>query len=101
MVGHLIDNAARHATTVVQVSLQTSPRVVELTVDDDGPGIDIADRDRIFERFSRLDDARTRDEGGAGLGLAVVRSTAERAGGMVTVGQAPIGGARFTVSFPR
>ncbi len=101
MVGHLIDNAARHATTVVQVSLRASPRVVELTVDDDGPGIDIADRDRIFERFSRLDDARTRDEGGAGLGLAVVRSTAERVGGTVTVGQAPIGGARFTVSFPR
>ncbi len=101
MVGHLIDNAARHATTVVRVSLQTSPRVVELTVDDDGPGIDIADRDRIFERFSRLDDARTRDEGGAGLGLAVVRSTAERSGGTVTVGQAPIGGARFTISFHR
>ena len=100
MVGHLLDNAARHATTMVQVSLRTSPRVVELTVDDDGPGIEVADRDRIFERFSRLDDARTRDEGGAGLGLAVVRSTAERCGGTVTVGQAPIGGARFTVSFP-
>jgi signal transduction histidine kinase len=99
MVGHLLDNAARHATSIVMVSLRTSPRVVELTVDDDGPGIDAADRDRIFERFSRLDDARTRDEGGAGLGLAVVRSTAERSGGTVTVGQAPIGGARFTVSF--
>ena len=100
MVSHLIDNAARHATTSVKVSLRTSPRVVELTVEDDGPGVDVADRDRIFERFARLDDARTRDEGGAGLGLAVVRSIAERSGGHVTVDGSSAGGARFTVAFP-
>ena len=85
MVSHLIDNAARHATNSVKVSLRTSPRVVELTVEDDGPGVDAVDRDRIFERFARLDDARTRDEGGAGLGLAIVRSIAERSGGSVAV----------------
>ena len=100
MVNHLIDNAARHATTSVRVSLRASPRVVELTVEDDGPGVDPADRDRIFERFVRLDDARTRDEGGAGLGLAVVRSIAERSGGSVTLDGSSAGGARFTVAFP-
>ena len=71
-----------------------------LTVDDDGPGVPIADRDRIFERFARLDDARTRDEGGAGLGLAVVRGIAERSGGSVGVDRSPAGGARFAVTFP-
>ena len=70
-----------------------------LTIEDDGPGVDPEDRDRIFERFARLDDARTRDEGGAGLGLAVVRSIAERSGGRVTVDRSSAGGARFTVSF--
>ena len=99
MVSHLLDNAARHATSSVKVSLRSSPRVVELAVEDDGPGVDPADRDRIFERFARLDDARTRDEGGAGLGLAVVRSIAERSGGSVTVDRSSAGGARFTVSF--
>jgi signal transduction histidine kinase len=99
MVRHLLDNAARHATTSVNVSLRTSPRVVELSVEDDGPGVDPADRDQIFERFARLDDARARDEGGAGLGLAVVRSIAERSGGSVSVDRSSAGGARFTVAF--
>jgi len=100
MVSHLIDNAARHAVATVQVSLRTSAHAVELTVDDDGPGVDATDRDRIFERFTRLDDARTRDEGGAGLGLAVVRSIAERSGGTVVADRSPLGGARFRVSLP-
>lgn len=104
LVNHLLDNAARHARSKVVVALQTSPsagvRSVDLTVDDDGPGIDDADRQRIFERFVRLDEARTRDEGGTGLGLAVVRSIAERTGGSVRVDRSPAGGARFVVSFP-
>lgn len=99
MVSHLLDNATRHARAAVYVTLRTTPDTVELIVDDDGPGVGAPDRDRIFERFARLDDARARDEGGAGLGLAVVRSIAERSGGTVRVGDAPIGGARFTVSF--
>jgi signal transduction histidine kinase len=100
LVSHLLDNATRHAATSVTVELHTTATGVELVVDDDGPGVDAADRERIFERFARLDDARTRDEGGAGLGLAVVRSIAERSRGTVTADQSPTGGARFTVSFP-
>ena len=59
-----------------------------------------ADRDRIFERFTRLEAARTRDNGGAGLGLAVVASTVAAMGGRIEVGDAPLGGARFRVTWP-
>lgn len=100
MVGHLLDNASRHASSAVSVSLATRHQIVALVVDDDGPGVPNADRETIFERFARLDDARTRDQGGAGLGLAVVRGIAERSGGSVTVEDSPLGGARFVVSFP-
>jgi signal transduction histidine kinase len=73
---------------------------VELVVDDDGPGVPVADRQRIFERFTRLEEARTRDRGGAGLGLAVVAETVRSLGGTVAVGDSPHGGARFTVTLP-
>ncbi|MGA9278590.1 ATP-binding protein [Ilumatobacter sp.] len=99
LVAHLLDNAARHARSTVSVALRSSATHVELIVDDDGPGVAPADRERIFERFVRLDDARTRDAGGAGLGLAVVRGIAERSGGTVRVDTSPLGGARFTVDF--
>ena len=59
-----------------------------------------AEQDRIFERFVRLDDARSRDDGGAGLGLAIARDVAARHGGTLTVGTAPSGGARFTLRLP-
>ncbi len=100
MVGHLLDNAARHADHRVQVSLQTTNHAVVLAVDDDGPGVPLDQRRAIFERFTRLDEARTRDQGGAGLGLAVVAGIAGRSGGTVTVGDSHLGGARFTVTWP-
>jgi signal transduction histidine kinase len=74
--------------------------VVHLAVDDDGRGIPAADRQRIFDRFTRLDDGRARDRGGAGLGLAVVRSIAVGHRGRVWVGDSPSGGARFVVELP-
>ncbi|MFK7920088.1 MAG: sensor histidine kinase [Ilumatobacter sp.] len=99
MVGHLLDNAARHADATVAVSLGTVADAVELWVDDDGPGVAPDDRDRIFDRFARLDDARSRDQGGAGLGLAVVHGIVERSGGTIAVSDSPLGGARFTARF--
>jgi signal transduction histidine kinase len=107
-VTHLLDNAARHADTSVTVGLATDDRtdsgfpgeVVRLTVDDDGPGVPVDDRERIFERFVRLDDARQRDLGGAGLGLAVVAAVAKSCGGTVEVTDSPLGGARFVLSLP-
>ncbi|GFJ88564.1 hypothetical protein Prum_022060 [Phytohabitans rumicis] len=59
-----------------------------ITVTDDGPGIPVADRDRVFDRFTRLDDARARDAGGAGLGLAIVRELVRRYGGTVRLADA-------------
>jgi signal transduction histidine kinase len=73
---------------------------IVLTVADDGSGVPAAERERIFERFVRLDDARARDEGGAGLGLAIARDVARRHGGTLTAGEAPSGGALFTLSLP-
>jgi signal transduction histidine kinase len=101
IVAHLVDNAARHARTQVTVTVTPGPPVT-VVVDDDGPGIAEADRERVFERFARLDDARSRDAGGAGLGLAVVRSLVTRLGGTATATAAPppAGGARLTVTLP-
>ena len=100
IVRNLLDNACRHAKSQVAVSLTTEQEFVVLTVDDDGPGIPLADRDRVFDRFTRLDEGRSRDAGGMGIGLAMVRTIADRHGGSVTIGDAPLGGARFVVRLP-
>ncbi len=101
VLGNLLDNAQRHAARQVRVTVRpASGGTVVLEVDDDGPGVPPADRERIFERFVRLDDARSRDEGGAGLGLALVRDLVRHHGGRVVAGEAPGGGARFTVTLP-
>lgn len=80
-------------------TLRVTEGVVELVVADDGPGIEPADRERVFDRFIRLDDARSRDDGGAGLGLAIVREIVLAHGGRVTVGERR-GGARLVVRLP-
>ena len=99
-VAHLVHNAVRHASSQVSVGVRTDDRFVVVWVDDDGPGVASADRARIFDRFTRLDDARTRDRGGAGLGLAVVAETVGRMGGTVEVEDATAGGARFSLRLP-
>jgi signal transduction histidine kinase len=81
VVHNLLDNAERHAHTTVTVSLVSTDDAVELVVRDDGPGVSVADRDRIFERFARADEARDRDSGGSGLGLAIAREIAHAHGG--------------------
>jgi signal transduction histidine kinase len=81
---NLVDNAVRYARSSVVVSARRDGAWAELSVTDDGPGIPSADRERAFGRFTRLDDARSRDgaeAGGAGLGLAIVRATAQAYGG--------------------
>jgi len=101
-IRNLLENAARYATERVTVELREDRRagVIELAVADDGPGIPEAAREQVFERFARLDAARGRDAGGAGLGLAIVREIVERHGGSVTVGTSNEGGARFEVTLP-
>ena len=84
-VGNLIDNAVRHARTRVAVAAFLDHDRTVISVSDDGPGIASEDRERVFERFTRLDDARGRNSGGAGLGLAIVRELITRAGGSVVL----------------
>ena len=99
-LANLVDNGARHAASSVRVSVSREADRVRVVVDDDGPGIPAIDRERIFERFTRLDGSRARDRGGAGLGLAVVRSIVTRHGGYVWADDSPLGGARFTLELP-
>ena len=99
-VRNLVDNALRHATTTVAIATASDGMQSVITVDDDGAGVAVADRARIFERFTRLDEARSRGAGGAGLGLAIVADIARRHGGRVDVGASPAGGARFALALP-
>lgn len=100
VVENLISNALRHATNTVKVTVTEDADNTLLIVDDDGDGIRAADRDRVFDRFTRLDEARARTTGGAGLGLAIVRANVEAHDGTVAVDESPLGGARFTVTLP-
>jgi signal transduction histidine kinase len=100
LVRNLGDNAARHAAGRVDLSLAASDGHVSLVVDDDGPGIPAAERDRVFERFVRLDEGRDRGEGGSGLGLAIAREVARAHGGEVTLADSPLGGLRAEVRLP-
>jgi signal transduction histidine kinase len=100
VVRNLLDNAARHASTTVAVELVTDDTEVVLTVDDDGPGIPVEERERVFQRFTRLDDGRARDAGGLGLGLSMVKAITDQHGGSVVIDDAPLGGARVRVRLP-
>jgi signal transduction histidine kinase len=82
------------------MALRESGDQVELSVEDDGLGIAEDQRERVFERFVRLDEARARDAGGSGLGLAIVKEIVTAHGGTVAVSSATLGGARFVVRLP-
>jgi signal transduction histidine kinase len=98
---NLADNAAHHAREHLAFSVGERDGAVLLGVEDDGPGIPEADRERVFERFVRLDGARARDAGGSGLGLAIVAELVAAHGGTVAVGAGRLGGARVEVTLPR
>ncbi|WP_369201557.1 sensor histidine kinase [Streptomyces sp. PU-14G] len=100
VLGNLLDNGQRHAAGQVTVEVRREGETLALAVSDDGEGVPEAERERIFERFVRLDAARSRDEGGAGLGLAIARDVAERHGGTLQVDGPPEGGARFVLRLP-
>ncbi len=99
-IRNLLDNASRHAHHSVAITLTTDNRNAIVDIDDDGPGIPPDQRDRVFDRFTRLDEARDRDGGGAGLGLAIARQVARTHHGDITCTESPHGGARLTLTIP-
>ena len=101
IIRNLVDNAVRHAHSGVALERAAAGDRVLISVVDDGPGIGAEDRERVFDRFTRLDQARDRDAGGSGLGLAIVRETVQVQGGEITVGERPGGGAVFRITLPR
>ncbi|WP_460794801.1 sensor histidine kinase [Microbacterium sp. GXF0217] len=100
LLRNLADNAARHGRGRVAIGVTPSDRYVFVTVEDDGSGVPAEERERIFERFVRLDEARSRDAGGSGLGLAIARGIATSAHGALTVDDSRWGGARFVLTLP-
>ena len=99
-IGNLVANARRHATSQVKVTLHAEGTDAVLHVDDDGSGVPAEERERIFDRFVRLDESRARDGGGSGLGLSIVHKIVTAYDGRVLVTDSPLGGARFSVVVP-
>jgi len=97
---NVIDNATRHAAHRVEVVGRRADAHILVQIDDDGPGIPLADRERVFDRFVRLDASRDRASNSTGLGLAIAREIAHAHGGTISVTDAPGGGARVVVTIP-
>ncbi|TCO43656.1 signal transduction histidine kinase [Kribbella antiqua] len=100
MIHNLTENAARHARTQIDFSLSESDDTVVLTISDDGPGIPVADRAHVFDRFVRLTPDRSRPTGGTGLGLAIVAEVITHHHGTIQIHTSPTGGATFEAHLP-
>ncbi|MNJ57618.1 Sensor protein RstB [compost metagenome] len=98
---NLVSNALRHAERRVRVNYSIAGDVCRVDVEDDGPGVPREAWERIFTPFLRLDDSRARSLGGHGLGLSIVRRIIHWHGGRASVGRSTLGGARFTLTWPR
>ena len=100
---NLIDNAVRYSpeNTQVGIGLAVGDGVVSVSISDQGDGLSPAEQDRIFERFYRVDAARSRHTGGTGLGLSIVKHIVSNHGGEVTLWSAPKMGSTFTVRLPQ
>jgi signal transduction histidine kinase len=99
VVRNLLENASRYAASEVFVGVSCNESLATLVVADDGPGVAAPDRERVFERFARLDDSRSRASGGSGLGLAIVRDIVDAHSGTVVIEPSPVG-AKFVVRLP-
>jgi two-component system sensor histidine kinase SenX3 len=102
-VHNLVSNAIRYSPdrSRIGVGVRTVDDVVEISVTDQGEGIPEKERDRVFERFYRVDQARARNTGGTGLGLAIVKHAIENHGGDVRVWSQPGRGSTFTIRLPQ
>ena len=96
---NVVRNAVRYAHSKVALTVERAGSRTTISVDDDGPGVPIVERERLFEPFTRLEGSRGRDSGGVGLGLAIVKSVAEWHGGEARISDSPLGGARISISW--
>jgi signal transduction histidine kinase len=96
---NIVENAAVYGKRA-QVSVERSTTEVTVHVDDEGPGIPEAEMEKVFKPFVRLENSRSRDTGGVGLGLAIARSIIRSHGGDITLHNRPEGGLRATISLP-
>ncbi|MFJ5382724.1 ATP-binding protein, partial [Cupriavidus sp. CER94] len=99
-LGNIIDNAARHGNVCVRVLADTVGKSLRIEIEDDGPGIDPDQLERVFEPFTRLDSARSMDSGGVGLGLAIARSCIRAHGGDISLQNRQEGGLRASIELP-
>ncbi|WP_419923025.1 sensor histidine kinase [Candidatus Poriferisodalis sp.] len=100
-VFNVVENAVCHAASRVQITTMSSADAVRAVVEDDGAGIAAADRERVFDRFVRLDESRQRDSGGAGIGLSLVKAIVDRHSGTVEIGESTaLGGAAVVFELP-
>jgi len=99
VISNLVENACVHAQSQVNVVVAEDYNGARIEVQDNGPGVPATDVDRIFERFARLDDSRSRATGGSGLGLAIAKEIADDHGATIEVSRSDLGGANFVVRF--
>ncbi len=99
-LSNLLANAVRYGRNHIRVGMEQQRTTVQIWVEDDGPGIPVEDRERVFERLVRLDQTRSRDTGGVGLGLALARRIARAHGGELVAEQGDLGGARLRMTLP-
>lgn len=97
---NVLDNADRHAVSLIRISLRTTPEGAVVSVDNDGDPVPAAERQRIFERFVRLDESRSREGGGSGLGLAIAAGIMAAHHGSIRATEGPAGVCRFEMVFP-
>ena len=98
-LSNLIDNAVKYGK-IAHVSIQALPGTIDIAIDDEGPGIPPEELTRVFQPFYRLEESRSRDTGGIGLGLAIALSVVQAHGGEIALANRPDGGLRATVSLP-
>jgi signal transduction histidine kinase len=99
-LSNLLANAVRYGRNHIRVGMEQQGTTVQIWVEDDGPGIPVEDRERVFEPLVRLDQTRSRDTGGVGLGLALARRIARAHGGELVAEQGSLGGARLRMTLP-
>ena len=96
---NLLDNAVKYGNRA-HATIATAGKALEITIDDEGPGIPDAELPKVFQPFYRVEDLRNRDSGGAGLGLAIAQSIVQAHGGELSLANRPGGGLRAIIKLP-